>query len=289
MRLHPTFRTLIALATLFACDTPSGPHSTASEQSLRRLDLVAANTREEGWEGGAIVGNSGEGQPDRFCFFANTFFTTQAVVTRSPSGNWTLSCSFENLPPIGAQETLRDWRCSIIGDPAAITHHSSWTRSPAGTAHLVCHFSDKPVTDATVSFGDVTAVAQQGTFTESLREFPGQSVTGETIDAGLACAPIGSDLTGKVAVVERGVCAFSVKVQNAYNAGATAVIVYNSAAFGDQITVMGGVDRVGIPAVFVGRSTGLALLAASPVEVAISFCGPSASCRGELSSGEGEQ
>jgi hypothetical protein len=277
MRMH--FARIAAALSLFAaaaCDTPTAPPAAP-------LSPVngSASEREEGWEGGAIVRNPGEGKPDATCFFGGTFFTTQGVVSRQPSGNWTLSCTFTDLPPIAEQETLRDWRCSIIGDPTAVTHHSSWVRSPSGTAHLTCHFSDKPLEDAVVSFGDVTAAAQQALFSLPLGDVPGQSVTGETVGVGLACAPIAADLTGKIAVIERGVCTFVQKVQNAMDAGAIGAIVYNSAAFGDQVPVMGGVGSVGIPAVGVGRSTGLALLAASPTQVTITFCGRSASCRGE--------
>jgi hypothetical protein len=41
----------------------------------------------------------------------------------------------------------------------------------------------------------------------------------------LACEKISDDLTGKIAVVERGVCEFNIKVQNAQKAGAVAVLI----------------------------------------------------------------
>jgi hypothetical protein len=119
-------------------------------------------------------------------------------------------------------------------------------------------------------------------FTQPLAELPGQQLTGQPVGAGLGCSPIAGSLTGQIAIIERGVCAFDVKVRNAMNAGAAGVIVYNSAAFGDQVIVMSGASTVGIPAVFVGRSTGLALLSMSPSQVTISSCGRSASCRGEM-------
>ena len=46
-------------------------------------------------------------------------------------------------------------------------------------------------------------------------------------------------------------CAFSDKAQRALDAGAAGIIVYNSAPFGDQISIMGGLAPVNIPAVFV--------------------------------------
>src|SRR5688572_25757347 len=270
----------IAATAAGACTdvTPPPPATAARITALDGTMLSAV--REEGWEGGAIVLNSGEGQRTPTCFFRGTFFTIQASVARSPSGNWTLSCRFEGLPEIAEPESSTGWLCSIIGDPSAQTHHSSWLRTTSGTAHLSCHFSDKPVRDAVVSFGDVAALAQQGSFSSALADAAGQSVSGETVNIGLGCAPIAADLTGKIAVAERGVCAFSDKAQRALDAGAAGIIVYNSAPFGDQIIIMGGLAPVDIPAVFVGRSTGLALL--TPTQVTITYCNRSASCRGEL-------
>lgn len=275
--------TAAVILSLSACDSATPPEPVMNHVPLARAATnLVEQGREDGWEGGAVVFNSGEGKPDAFCFFqGNAFFTNQVTLVRSPSGNWTLSCRFENLAPIAEQETLTDWRCSIIGDPAAQTHQSSWVRVPSGSAHLECHFSDKPIEDAAVQFGGVAAAAQQAAFSLSLRELPGQAISGESVNVGLGCA-IAADLTGKIAVAERGVCTFTAKVQNALNAGATGIIVYNSAAFGDQIIVMGGTVPVNLPAVFVGRSTGLALLAASPAAVTVTFCNRSASCRGEL-------
>jgi hypothetical protein len=274
---------LAALAALTACDDPTAASSAANPGVAQITPAAVATIREEGWEGGAIVFNMGEGQPDAFCFFqGGTFTTNQATLVRSPNGNWTLSCRFEGLPPIAEQQHLTGWTCSIIGAPADQTHHTSWLRSPDGSAHLTCHFSDKPISDAAVSFGDVTAVAQQGSFTLPLGDLPGQSVSGLSAPVGLACTPIAADLTGRIAVIERGVCPFQVKLQNAQNAGAVAAIVYNSAALGELLVTMGGTAAVAIPGVLVGRSAGVALEAASPIEVTITHCNRSASCRGSV-------
>jgi hypothetical protein len=277
----PQSASVVAAASVNPASLAAAPVRLAAMQGDAVDPLALA--REEGWEGGAFVLNSGAGKPNGFCFYQGGAFVAQQVtVVRSPSGNWTLSCHFEGLAPIAEQETATGWLCSIIGAPMDQTHQSAWVRTPSGTARLTCQFSGKPIEDAAVRFDGVAAPAQQGAFSLPLGDIPGQQITGETAAAGLACTPIGSDLTGKIAIVERGVCAFSVKVQNAMNAGASAVIVYNSAPFGDQIIIMSGIGRIGIPAVFVGRSTGLALLAAAPSEVTITYCGRSASCRGAL-------
>jgi hypothetical protein len=82
------------------------------------------------------------------------------------------------------------------------------------------------------------------------------------------------DLSGKIALIQRGGCTFFVKVSNAKAAGATAAVIYNSSGTlvtqGEGVFEMGGGTQpiwlhipdaaTDIPAVFVQRSTGLALL-----------------------------
>ena len=78
---------------------------------------------------------------------------------------------------------------------------------------------------------------------------------------------VANDVAGRVALVERGVCPFTEKVEAAEAAGAVAVVVYNSAAGGDEVILMGGGGaEPGVPSVFVGRSTGLVFArSATPV------------------------
>lgn len=236
--------------------------------------------------GGAIVSNSGEGQPDVFCFvfFGGVFVTTHGTAVRTPSGNAKLDCQFAGLPPIPETQILKNWRCNINQGGLSQTHESQWVRTPSGSAQLTCEFSGKPLNDAAVSFGSSVAAAQQGSFTAPLIDVPGQRVTGTVVAIGRACNsdPLTGDPSGKIALIERGVCAFAEKIANAMNAGAVAGIVYNSAAGGEQIITMGGFVNVPIPGVFVARSTGLALQAAAPADVTITYCTRSASCRGEL-------
>ena len=89
-------------------------------------------------------------------------------------------------------------------------------------------------------------------------------------------AGIATDVTGRVALLERGGCLFAEKVREAEAAGALAVVVYNRPAQpdgsgGDELVSMGG-DGFGIniPSAFVGRSTGLLLAGADePVRIAV--------------------
>jgi hypothetical protein len=79
-----------------------------------------------------------------------------------------------------------------------------------------------------------------------------------------ACAAV-SGVSGKIALVDRGTCAFTVKVKNAQLAGATGVIVANNQG-GTTISTMGGTDAsIVIPALMISQNNGAALRAlASP-------------------------
>jgi hypothetical protein len=82
-------------------------------------------------------------------------------------------------------------------------------------------------------------------------------VAADPIDA---CAPIGP-IGGKIALITRGVCTFDVKLANAVDAGASAVLMYSDAR---PKTVMGGVANektLSIPAVMIDNAPGLAILA----------------------------
>lgn len=87
--------------------------------------------------------------------------------------------------------------------------------------------------------------------------------SGTTTD-GCEAMPAGS-LSGAIALVDRGTCAFTVKVKHAQDAGAIAAIVANNTG-GDDIMVMGGTDdTITIPAVFVSQNSGVTLKSMTPV------------------------
>ena len=79
-----------------------------------------------------------------------------------------------------------------------------------------------------------------------------------------ACTSVDGGASGKVVVVDRGVCTFSTKVRNAIAAGAIGVVVLNNVA-GDPTAMAkdgGGGDN--LPAVMLGKNEGAALRAANP-------------------------
>jgi len=87
------------------------------------------------------------------------------------------------------------------------------------------------------------------------------------VDTGDACEPLinETELTGKIALVHRGLCSFVQKAQNAQNAGAVGVVLSNIATSSNPSVppYMGGTDlNVTIPVLSLGLADGLALEAA---------------------------
>ncbi|MFV1999410.1 MAG: LVIVD repeat-containing protein, partial [Acidimicrobiia bacterium] len=78
---------------------------------------------------------------------------------------------------------------------------------------------------------------------------------------------------GEIAVIQRGACFFSDKVNNAEAAGYDGVVVFNDEARGDALITMGG-DPTNLPGVFVGHSTGLTIMGvASAADLVIGSTG----------------
>ncbi len=75
------------------------------------------------------------------------------------------------------------------------------------------------------------------------------------------CTAISEDLTGKIAVIDRGACTFGTKISNAEAAGAVGVLIVNSVA-GDPIIMGGdGIHFPRIPAAMVSEADGAVLKA----------------------------
>lgn len=89
---------------------------------------------------------------------------------------------------------------------------------------------------------------------------PMNGITGDvalsSVLDGCTALPAGS-LTEKIGLVERGTCAFAVKVKNLQDAGAKAAIVYNNAVNGATIGNMAGNDpTITIPSVLITNAEG---------------------------------
>jgi hypothetical protein len=89
---------------------------------------------------------------------------------------------------------------------------------------------------------------------------PVEEAIDTTVPTADACEAITNDLTGKIALVDRGTCAFVIKVLAAQAAGAIGVIVVNNAA-GSPIEMGGSSAGINIPAVMVSQADGTLLRA----------------------------
>lgn len=105
-------------------------------------------------------------------------------------------------------------------------------------------------------------VSSEGNFDAAVGSInPSGDVVGDLVYVGLACNgdPLpAATADGQVALIQRGVCAFTDKGNNVDAAGYEGMVVFNDAARGDALVTMGG-DAIAIPGVFVGHSDGLAL------------------------------
>ena len=78
---------------------------------------------------------------------------------------------------------------------------------------------------------------------------------------GLACSPLpGNSLAGAIVLIERGNCDFSTKIDNAQQAGATAVVLYQDPSHPTDPPFSAlGAENTGIPAVMIYYADGVAL------------------------------
>ena len=143
--------------------------------------------------------------------------------------------------------------------PGILTVESPGSAANAITAAAASdpHFLGIAVTDgATEMAGTVSADFAQ--FDPAITA-PIQATT--PVDG---CTAVSPDLAGKIALIRRGTCTFGTKIQNAQNAHALGVVIYNNAAGADPIPM--GSDAVNfptIPATMVSLDNGTFLAAHS--------------------------
>jgi minor extracellular serine protease Vpr len=136
-------------------------------------------------------------------------------------------------------------------------------RALTAGASTVPHFVGAPVTAGTLTVG--AASGEFATVSADLTA-PLAVVTSAPLNAatGLSIACAGSltagSLTGKIALISRGVCTFSEKIRTAQQAGAVAVLVTNNVA-GDPVAMAsdGTPNQPTVPAYQVGLEDGKAL------------------------------
>ncbi len=139
----------------------------------------------------------------------------------------------------------------------------------AGAA-TVGHFIGTPIMAGSETFASAAGAfaTVSSDLTAPLNAVPGSGTNGLS----LACSTLtAGSLTGQIALVSRGTCAFSVKIRNAQAAGAVATIVANNAA-GDPISMAtdGLPDQPTIPAYMISVDDGGLLKAYTGQDVTIS-------------------
>jgi hypothetical protein len=130
-------------------------------------------------------------------------------------------------------------------------------RSRYGTAAFGPPIPANGVTNTVVVANDGVAAAGGGTVTDAC----------EPLTAASAAA-----VAGHIALVDRGLCGFTVKVKNAQLAGAIAVLVADNAPDNPPVTLGGADPTITIPSIRVLRATGDAIKAfTGPLTVTIGF------------------
>jgi subtilisin family serine protease len=133
----------------------------------------------------------------------------------------------------------------------------SAARALTAGASSVPHFVGAPVTNAGNTYG--AAAGEFAVVSSDLTAPLGVVLNGSALSIACSALPAGS-LSGAIALLARGTCAFSVKIRNAQNAGAVAVLVANNVA-GDPVAMAtdGTANQPTVPAYMVSREDGEAL------------------------------
>jgi minor extracellular serine protease Vpr len=138
------------------------------------------------------------------------------------------------------------------------TAPSAITVGASTNSHFLVQTLSVTGADVPASLTEANAIFGNGPRPDAPLTAPARDVT--NLDgSGLACAPLpAGSLTGTLALIARGTCDLDVKVINAENAGAVAVVIYQYTGV-DFIDRVRFLDQTGIPTVLVGNSDGVAL------------------------------
>ena len=142
--------------------------------------------------------------------------------------------------------------------PGILTVESPGNAANAITAAAAAdpHFEGIKATFDTTTIG--AAVGEFANFKPAIT-----AATATTTPAN-GCTAISEDLAGKIALIDRGVCTFGTKIQDAQNRGAVGVIVLNNQPTDPFPMAQDGVNHPTIPAVIVSLADGATLRRTSP-------------------------
>lgn len=119
--------------------------------------------------------------------------------------------------------------------------------------------------------GIPATVVGKGTFGAALGDFnnfdPAITAPYTTTSPANGCTAISTALSGKIALIDRGVCTFSTKIRNAQAAGASGVLIVNNVA-GDPVGMAhDGLAFPTIPAAMLGKNGGNSIKPSGTVTV----------------------
>lgn len=143
------------------------------------------------------------------------------------------------------------------------TNNANMSTPPDGRSPRMQQFLFTHIGDAFIQTSVGKFTVQQASFGPTSFNLPGSfaRISDGTSDLGCVAATNPSELAGKIALIQRGTCNFTVKVKNAQNAGAIGAVIYNNAATG--LPGMGGADAtVTIPAQGISQADGQTIIAA---------------------------
>lgn len=191
--------------------------------------------------------------------------------------NMSLGSSFgpadENDPEYIAIEAANTVGVFVVASAGNAGDESYITGSPGNTDSALA------VAASTTGFETLPFIAYENDgekiipYTTSYNPFT-TTITAELVDVdsidgagtGMLCSTAGvGDLTGKIALISRGVCSFYIKVNNAEALGAVAAIVYNNTTGTISMNTAGST----LPAGSILQSDGLLLKGLAPLQVSV--------------------
>lgn len=145
----------------------------------------------------------------------------------------------------------------------AVDLAKAWSNRPAPTRVAVSNSTSTLIPDDALRV--ISTGAGLSTTLTNIRCLPTGGLHPDTASPALPLVYVGQanedltvNLTGKGALIQRGITYFSEKIRRAANAGASFAIVFNNAG-ATNIQAMGGTDYVPIPAVSINQNLGEAL------------------------------
>jgi hypothetical protein len=185
---------------------------------------------------------------------------------------------FAGFPDIYSQYTYdttihKSWPAMTDAERAAAaidTNHVIWTgvNVTAAAPHVLQPGTPQvtvnvPAALGTLRVGTATfgpALTSPGvTGNVVIAQDPADAAGPSTTDG---CSAITNNLTGRIALVDRGTCGFAVKVKNAQSAGAIAALIVDNVAGGPPVGMSGVDPTITIPSVRITLADGNAVKAA---------------------------